>query len=73
MTAPARCVILALCTMAALAGPRAQSTEPAPNKELEALQAHFQTTIGRRHDQLFTGISTRRGSGSARSSGSGPR
>ena len=58
MTAPARCVILALCTMAALAEPRAQSKEPAPNKELEALQAHFLTTIGRRDDQLFNGISS---------------
>ena len=58
MTAPARCVILALCTMAALAGPRAQSKQPAPNGQSETLQAHFQTTIGRRHAQLFNGISS---------------
>ena len=58
MTGPARCVLLAFFTMAALAGPRAQSKEPAPNKELEALQAHFQITIGRRHAQLFNGISS---------------
>ena len=58
MTGPARWVLLAFFTMAALAGPRAQSKEPAPNKELEALQAHFQITIGRRHAQLFNGIST---------------
>ena len=58
MTAPSRCAILALCTLSAMAGPRAQSKEPPPNKELEALQAHFQTAITRRHDQLFKGITT---------------
>ena len=58
MTAPARCVVLALCTLSAMAGPRAQSKESPPNKELEALQAHFQTAIARRHDQLFKGITT---------------
>ena len=31
---------------------------PPPNKELEALQAHFESAIGRRHDRLFNGITT---------------
>src|SRR5215207_8828348 len=36
----------------------AQSAGPPANKELEALQAHFRTTISRRHDELFKGITT---------------
>ena len=58
MTAAGRCVLLGLCTMATLAEPRGQTREPAPNKELEALQAHFQATIGRRHAQLFNSVSS---------------
>ena len=57
MTAAARCAIPALM-LAAMAGPRAQSKAPSPNRELEALHAHFQTAIARRHDQLFKGITT---------------
>ena len=58
MTAAVRRLTIALCTLAAATGPHAQSTSPAPNKELEALQAHFETAVGRRHDQLFKGITT---------------
>ena len=58
MTAAVRRLTIALCTLAAATGPHAQSTSPAPNKELEALQAHFETVVGRRHDQLFKGITT---------------
>jgi len=31
---------------------------PAPNRELEALQAHFERVVGRRSEQLFSGITT---------------
>jgi len=59
MTAGVRRLTIALCTLAAAStAPHAQGTPPAPNKELEALQAHFETVIGRRHDQLFKGITT---------------
>jgi cephalosporin-C deacetylase-like acetyl esterase len=58
MTFSVRCVVAALCTLAAVSGPAAQNNVPPPNKELEALQAHFETVIGRRHDRLFDGITT---------------
>jgi cephalosporin-C deacetylase-like acetyl esterase len=58
MTFSVRCVVAALCTLAAVSGPAAQNKVPPPNKELEALQAHFETVIGRRHDRLFDGITT---------------
>ena len=58
MTAAVRRLTIALCTLAAATGPHAQSTSPAPNKELEALQVHFETAVVRRHDQLFKGITT---------------
>ena len=37
---------------------RNRSEAPPPNKELEALQAHFERVINRRHDQLFSSITT---------------
>ena len=58
MTFSVRCVIGALCTLGAVSGPAAQSKVAPPNKELEALQAHFEMVIGRRHNQLFDGITT---------------
>jgi dienelactone hydrolase len=58
MTAAARRLTVGLCLLAAVTGPHAQSKPPAPNKEFEALQAHFETVVGRRHDQLFKGITT---------------
>lgn len=58
MTFSVRCVVAALCTLAAVSRPAAQNKVPPPNKELEALQAHFETVIGRRHDRLFDGITT---------------
>jgi cephalosporin-C deacetylase-like acetyl esterase len=58
MNSAACCVIVALSTMAAVAAAGAQNNQPAPNKELEALQAHFQAASERRHDQLFKNIST---------------
>ena len=58
MTFSVRCVIGALCTLGAASGPAAQSKVAPPNKELEALQAHFEMVIGRRHNQLFGGITT---------------
>jgi cephalosporin-C deacetylase-like acetyl esterase len=57
MTFSVRCVVAALCTLSAVSGPAAQNKVP-PNEELEALQAHFETVIGRRHDRLFDGITT---------------
>lgn len=53
-----RCAVAALCLLGAPSGAPAQSKEPPPNKELEALQAHFEKVIGRRHDQLFSSITT---------------
>src|SRR5687768_11298362 len=39
--------------------PAIQNTPtPAPNKELEALHAHFERVVSRRHDQLFSGITS---------------
>ena len=58
MTFSVRCVIGALCALGAVSGPAAQSKVAPPNKELEALQAHFEMVIGRRHNQLFNGITT---------------
>jgi cephalosporin-C deacetylase-like acetyl esterase len=53
-----RVVVAALCLFAVPSGPAAQNKTPPPNKELEALQAHFETVIARRHDQLFSGVTT---------------
>ena len=54
-----RSAIAAVCVLGGASGPVAQSpSTPAPNKELEALQAHFERVISRRHDQLFNGITT---------------
>ena len=36
----------------------AQTRPPAPNKELEALQAHFERVIGQRHNRLFSGVTS---------------
>ena len=58
MTFSVRCVVGALCTLGAVSGPAAQNKVTPPNKELEALQAHFEMVIGRRHDLLFNGITT---------------
>jgi cephalosporin-C deacetylase-like acetyl esterase len=45
--------------MAALVShPSAQNKVAPANKELEALQAHFESVVGRRHDQLFKGVAT---------------
>src|SRR5919108_3177603 len=41
------------------AGPSAQTPSgPTPNKELEALHAHFERVVRRRHEQLFDGITS---------------
>ena len=58
MTVSVRCVLATVITLATVSGPGAQTKAPPPNKEFEALQAHFEATIGRRHDQLFKNIST---------------
>jgi cephalosporin-C deacetylase-like acetyl esterase len=58
MTFAVRCVVAASCALAAVSDPAAQNTVAPPNKELEALQAHFETVIGRRHERLFDGITT---------------
>jgi cephalosporin-C deacetylase-like acetyl esterase len=58
MTFSVRWVVGALCTLGAVSVPAAQSKVAPPNKELEALQAHFEMVIGRRHNQLFNGITT---------------
>ena len=51
-------LIAALSALTVASRPAAQSKAPPPNKELEALQAHFEMVIARRHDQLFKGITT---------------
>ena len=53
-----RTLVSALLAAAAVSEPVAQTKAPPPNKELEALQAHFETVVGRRHEQLFKGITT---------------
>jgi cephalosporin-C deacetylase-like acetyl esterase len=58
MTFAVRCVVGALCTLAAVSGPAAQTKVAPPNQELESLQAHFELMISRRHDQVFNGITT---------------
>ena len=58
MTVSLRWVAAALCVLTAAPGPAAQNKVPPPNKELEALQAHFESAIGRRHEQLFKDITT---------------
>ena len=58
LTVSVRWVLATLITVATVSGPGEQTKTPPPNKELEALQAHFEATIGRRHDQLFKNIST---------------
>ncbi len=52
-----RWVVAALCLLNAPSGATAQGSPPR-NKELEALQAHFELVIGRRHEQLFNSITT---------------
>jgi cephalosporin-C deacetylase-like acetyl esterase len=58
MTISLRLVAVALCMLTGAPGPAAQNKVPPPNRELEALQAHFDSAIGRRHEQLFRGIAT---------------
>jgi cephalosporin-C deacetylase-like acetyl esterase len=53
-----RCAVAALCLLDAPSGATAQSKEAPQNKEFEALQAHFERVISRRHDQLFISIKT---------------
>lgn len=53
-----RCVVAALCLLNAPSGAPAQTKEAPQNAELEALQAHFEQVIGRRHDRLFRSITT---------------
>jgi cephalosporin-C deacetylase-like acetyl esterase len=52
-----RWVVAALCLLHAPSGATAQNSPPR-NKELEALQAHFELVIGRRHERLFDSITT---------------
>jgi cephalosporin-C deacetylase-like acetyl esterase len=54
----ARCAVLGLCLLAAPHVPVAQTEVPPPNKELEALHAHFESAVRRRHERLFSGIAT---------------
>ncbi|HUQ90299.1 MAG TPA: acetylxylan esterase [Bryobacteraceae bacterium] len=42
----------------AISPAHAQPRTAVPNKEFEALQAHFETVVGRRSDALFQGITT---------------
>ena len=58
MSASPRFAVVALSLMAALSRPSAQTKVPPPVKEFESLQAHFESVIGRRHDQVFRGITT---------------
>jgi cephalosporin-C deacetylase-like acetyl esterase len=53
-----RCVVAALYLLNAPSGGTAQNPEAPQNKEFEALQAHFERVIDRRHDQLFSSITT---------------
>jgi cephalosporin-C deacetylase-like acetyl esterase len=48
----------ALCVLTGAPRPAAQNKVPPANKELEALQAHFESAIGRRHEQLFKDVAT---------------
>jgi cephalosporin-C deacetylase-like acetyl esterase len=48
----------ALVTLTVVAQPAAPAKPPPPNGELEALHAHFETAISRRHDRLFEGLTT---------------
>src|SRR5262245_35616059 len=53
-----RAGVAAVCALTAVSWTAAQSPAPRPNQELESLQAHFESVIKRRHDQLFGGITT---------------
>jgi len=53
-----QCALIA-SVIAVSSRPAAQNPPgPTPNKELEALHAHFEHVISRRHQQLFEGIAT---------------
>ena len=56
MTPSVRGAIAAIFT--AVTWTSVQSPPPRPNQGLESLQAHFESVITRRHDQLFKGITT---------------
>lgn len=56
MTPSVRATIAAICALTGVSWTSAQSPAPRPNQELESLQAHFETVIRRRHDQLFKDI-----------------
>ena len=58
MILSARGAVATICALTAVSWTAAQSPPPRPNPELESLQAHFETVIKRRHDQLFSGITT---------------
>src|SRR5687768_5137614 len=47
-----------LCLLHAPVPAQTPTQAPPRNRELEALQAHFERVIGRRHDELFASIST---------------
>jgi cephalosporin-C deacetylase-like acetyl esterase len=58
MTLSARGAVATICVLTAVSWTAAQAPTPRPNQELEALQAHFEMVIKRRHDQLFSGIAS---------------
>ena len=59
MTISARsCAVAALCLFATLSRPAAQPRVSPPNPELEALHAHFEMVVRRRHQQLFKDITS---------------
>ncbi len=49
---------VALCVLTGAPRPAAQNQAPPAARELEALQAHFESAIGRRHEQLFRDVTT---------------
>jgi cephalosporin-C deacetylase-like acetyl esterase len=53
-----RLAVAVLCLLHAPVPAPAQTQDPPRNRELDALQAHFERVIGRRHDQLFASIAT---------------
>ena len=53
-----RAAAVACLVLAASAAPFTQTKEPPPNKELEALQAHFEQVVGKRHERAFSSITT---------------
>jgi hypothetical protein len=58
MNTSKRIALALIAVTAALSGAAAQNKEPPPNKELEALHAHFARVVARRHAEVFSGITS---------------